>query len=263
MARVMSFIMAVFIIVPALTPAIGQAFLWTMGWRSIFWMLFVTAILSMVWYGVRHPESLAEEHRRSLKLTTLWHAFVEVLKTRASLGYTLAVGFVFAPFVAYLSSAQQIFEVGYGIVDEFPLYFAALALAIGLASAVNARLVKRFGMQKLATFGAFAYTVLSIGFLIIVWFYSGRPPLVWLMICLLPTFFCIGLMFGNLNALAMAPLGHIAGMGAAVVASLSTFTSVPLGAVIARGYDGQLYVWVIGFVLMGIGAVSTIYWARK
>ena len=262
MARLMSFVMAVFIIVPTIAPALGQGILWLGGWRTIFTTFFVVAALLFAWFALRQPETLSAEHQRPFSPRAIGQAVVEVLQIRAAIGYTFATGFVFAPFVAYLSSAQQIFQDAYGTGALFPVYFGALALAIGGASLVNGRLVVKYGMRRLSK-----AAILSIAWIsIVAWAgafaFDGLPPLWLFMAYLLAVFLCIGLVFGNLNALAMEPLGHVAGVGAAVVASLATFISVPLGALVGQSFDGTIYAQVGAFAAFGAGTFAAMRWAE-
>ena len=83
--------------------------------------------------------------------------------------------------------------------------------------------------------------------------FEGLPPL-WLFVAyLLIVFLCVGLLFGNLNALAMEPLGHLAGVGSAVVTSLSVFVSVPLGTLVGLSFDGTMYAQIAAFAVFGAG----------
>ena len=261
MARLMSFIMAVFIIVPTIAPALGQWIQFLGGWRAIFSVFFAVAAVVFLWFAIRQPETLPSERRRPLSPRAIGRSVVEVLKIRAALGYTLASGCVFAPFLAYLSTAQQIFQDVYGTGTLFPLYFGALALAVGCASFLNGRLVMQFGMRKLSRGAMLLATIGSFVGLALAFVFDGVLPFWLLMAYLLFVFVCIGLLFGNLGALAMQPLGHIAGVGAAVVASLSTLVSVPLGAFVGYIFDGTLYALIASYALFGIGALAAMKWA--
>ena len=261
MARILSFAMAVFILVPAVAPALGQGIQGLGGWRAIFAVFLAAGAIAMLWFGLRQPETLAPARRRPLSLRAVGAGVLEVLRIRAALGYTLATGFVFALFVAYLSSAQQLFQEAYSTGPLFPAYFAALAVAIGAASLANGRLVMKYGMQRLTGLATMAIALLSTTALVLAFAFDGLPPL-WLFTAyMLAAFLCIGLLFGNLNALAMEPLGHIAGIGSAVVSSLSTFISIPLGAVAGLGFDGTIYPLTAAFAVFGAGAWVAIRWA--
>ena len=262
MARLMSFTMAVFILVPTIAPALGQGILWLGGWRAIFTTFFAIAAVAFAWFALRQPETLPDARRRPFSPRAIGRAVLEVVRIRAAFGHTVATGFVFAPFVAYLSSAQQIFQEAYRTGALFPLYFGVLALAIGGAALVNGRLVMKYGMRRLSNAAAGCITLVSLVAWAGAFAFDGLPPLWLFMGYLMAVFLCIGLVFGNLNALAMEPLGHVAGVGAAVVASLSTLVSVPLGGFIGQSFDGTMYVQVGAFAVFGAAMLAAMRWAE-
>ena len=263
MARLMSFAMAVFILVPTIAPALGQGILWLAGWRAIFGTILAVGAIALAWFSLRQPETLPADRRRALSPRDLGAAALEVLRTRAALGYTLATGCVFAPFLAYLSSSRQIFQDAYRTGALFPLWFGVLSLAFGGASLLNSRLVTKHGMRRLARTAAAIVTLVSVVALALSFAFGGLPPFWLFMAYLLVVFFCIGLLFGNLNALAMQPLGHIAGVGAAVVASLTTFIGVPLGGMVGQSFDGTTYALIAAFAMFGAGTLAAMWWAGR
>ena len=263
MARVMSFVMAVFILVPVIAPSIGQVILIFFNWEAIFWMFLITALLVCIWFSIRLDETLLPESRQPLSFRKIRNGMIEVLKTLTALGYTLATGFLFSPFVGYLSSSQQIFADGYGKKDEFPLLFASLALTFGVASLVNARLVYRYGLKRLCFASVSVITGLSGIFLLGILGMDKIPPLWLFMGYMMIIFPGIGFLFGNLNALAMEPLGHIAGVGAAMIGSLSSLISIPLGILIAGAFNGTVLPLITGFSLCGLAVLFSIIWAEK
>lgn len=262
MARIMSFVMTVFILVPVFAPAIGQLVLAFAGWRYIFLMLLLLAMLALVWFWLRQPETLAPDRRIRFSVAQLLLDIGIICRIRAALGYTLTMGFAFGAFIGYLSSSQQIFQVQYQLQGRFPLYFGILACSIGCASLCNARLVMRFGMRLLSRYALFATCLLSLPFYLYSLHYDGHPPLAMLMAYLLPLFFCCGILFGNLNALAMEPLGHIAGLGSALVGSVSTLMSVVFGVWVADAYDHTVLPLVGGFTLLGLAGLVTMRWTE-
>ena len=263
MARIMSLIMSVFILVPVLAPALGQAILLVAHWRMIFGLLFALAFIGAVWVGVRQPETLPPSKRQPFKLRRIGHAVLEVCTNRISFGYSLAAGCIFGAFIGYLSSAQPILQVQYGLGTLFPAYFALLAFSIGLASLVNSKLVMKYGMQRLSSWALWAVSILSVAFFAVAYAFDGHPPLWALMANMVVSFFCIGMLFGNFNALAMEPLGHIAGIGAAVVGSLMTFISLSLGTLIGQNYDGTVLPMVGGFAVYGIASLLITRWVQR
>lgn len=262
MARVMSFVMAIFIIVPIVAPAIGQGILLIASWRAIFGVFLVTATAASLWFSLRQPETLSPDQRVPFTLARVLNGFREVLTTRVALGYTVTAGLVFGAFIGYLSTAQQVFQQQYGLGRLFPVYFAVLSMALGGASLLNARLVMRFGMKPLARWALKAIAGLSFVFFWIAHSASGQPPLWALVIYLLAVFFCEGTLYGNMNALAMEPLGHIAGIGAAVVGSLSLLISIAVGSVIGQNYNGTILPLVIGFGALAIGSLGVMRWTE-
>jgi len=263
MARIMSFIMAVFILVPVIAPALGQGVLLLAGWRAIFLSFLALAGAAVFWFAVRQPETLPSHKRLPLSLGRIWEAVVEVACNRAAVGYMLAAGMIFGAFVGYLTSSQQIFQEQYGLGRLFPLSFAVLSLGIGAAAVLNARLVMRYGMRYLSGIALSVTTGLSLVFFFIAAFLEGHPPLWATMSYCMAVFFCMGLLFGNLNALAMEPLGHIAGVAAAVVGALTTFMSVLLGSAVGLSYDGTVLPLVAGFGLCGAVSLLLLAWANK
>lgn len=263
MARVMSITMAVFILVPAIAPAIGQGLIMLTDWHGTFIFLIAMAIIGFIWFWLRQPETLPVDARKPFSIAHITAGIREVCSYRRSVGYGLTAGCVFGAFVGYLSSAQQVFQTTYQLGALFPLYFGMAALAIGTASVCNSKLVMRFGMRLLSHRALVALTTISAAFLVPTVIYDGVPPLWLFMIWLLGTFFCIGMLFGNFNALAMEPLGHIAGLGSALVGSASTFISLPLGGLIGHMYDGGVQPLVGGFALLGLVSFGLMMWTER
>ena len=260
MAQVMSFVMTIFILVPMIAPIFGQTLLFITGWRSIFGSFVLLALITLAWFALRMPETLAAEDRAPFSLRRIIGAAIEIIKIRPALGYTIVAGFVSGAHLGYLNSAQQVFQEQYDLGELFPLFFAMVALSIGLASFLNARLVMRFGMRALVRWALLIILGLSVAVLGVVLLVAGQPPLWFLMVYLMLTFFCVGILFGNNNALAMQPLGQVAGIGAAVVGSLSTFISVPLGIMIGRSYNGTILPLIAGMAILAALSLVVVRW---
>ena len=263
MARVMSFVMMIFILVPVFAPAIGQGILFISHWRAIFALFLVLAITSGLWFALRQPETLPSAQRKSFSIRRILQAIAEVCRNRVSLGYTIASGMIAGAFVGYLGSSQQIFQIQYALGTKFPLYFGMLAFAIGIALFMNGRMVMRYGMQILSTGAVLVFSGSSIIYFLIAFTQAGHPPLWTLMVFGAIAFFCVGMLFGNFNAMAMEPLGHIAGVGAAVVGSLTMFIAVPMGILISQNYNQTVLPLVGGFAILGVFSTFAIHWAKK
>tara|TARA_R100000005_G_scaffold96705_1_gene86390 strand:+ start:3729 stop:4970 length:1242 start_codon:yes stop_codon:yes gene_type:complete len=263
MARFVSLVMTVFILVPVLAPSLGQLILFVAGWRIIFLALFLLGVATLVWFGLRQQETLPPERRVPLSLSRIWRAVQEVFKTRSAFGYTLVAGLIFSAFIGYLTISQQIFQDVYKVGDMFAVYFGALALALGISSFLNARLVVRFGMYRLSSISLTGLTAFSILYTLFTLYWGGIPPFWSLVVFLTGVFFCFGILFGNFNALAMEPLGHIAGVAAAVIGSLTTFMSMGLGTVIAQLFNGTLIPMTISLSALGLLAILVMVWTER
>ena len=263
MARVMSLVMTIFILVPVIAPAIGQLILTFSDWQSIFNLFLILAIITLTWFSLRQPETLPEDKRIRFSMAQLTSDINTIISIPAVIGYTITMGIIFGAFIGYLSSSQQIFQQQYALGNQFPLYFGILATSIGLASLLNSQLVMRFGMRRLSHTAMISIAILSTAFMLIAYHYQGHPPLSLLMAYLLGVFFFMGILFGNLNALAMEPLGHVAGLGAAVVGSISTLISVVLGVLVSGAYNGTVLPLVMGFSVLSIACLIAIYWTEK
>lgn len=262
MARVMSFVSTVLLLIPMIAPTLGQAILLQAGWRSIFFSFILMALITLIWFVLRMPETLSPEKRTPFSLQRIIATTFEIIKIRPAFGYTVSIGLISGAFLGYLNSAQQVFQEGYALGERFPLYFALIALSIGVASFLNAHLVLRFGMRFLVRGSLLLILGLAIVTLGIALMTSGQLPL-WLVTAyLMSTFFCVGILFGNQNSLAMEPLGHLAGIGAAVVGSLSTLISIPLGTLIGRSYNGTVVPLITGIATLSGLALIVVHWAR-
>jgi DHA1 family bicyclomycin/chloramphenicol resistance-like MFS transporter len=263
MARVISFATTILILVPMIAPTLGQFILSFSGWRTIFSGFVLFAVITLIWYGIRIPETLQVENRLPFTFKKILRSTREILKIRSAFGFTLTAGLISGAFLGYLNSSQQIFQEMYTLGDKFPLYFATISLSLGLASFLNTQLVMRYGMIRLAKTALafiFGLAVVYLGISII---HEGQMPLISLMAYLMVTFFCIGIMFGNLNALAMQPLGHLAGIGAAVVGSVSTLISMLLGMLIGQSYNGTILPLVVGVTILSGISIFIVRWAAR
>ena len=261
MAKIMSSIMAIFIFVPAIAPALGQIILLRTNWRIIFGVLMLQGLLALTWFTIRQPETLPPHLRIPFSVPRIFNGLYEVCTNRLSLGYTIAAGFMSGALLSYLNCAQQIFQEIYHLGRQFPFYMGFLALAIGGASFVNSRIVMRFGMRSLSYRAVLFFIILMTLYLIVTLQMGGYSPLWLLLLCFMLSFFCLGIIFGNLNAIAMKPLGHIAGVGAAVIGSLTSLISSPISMGIGRYYNGTTIPLAWGFVILGISTAAAMYWA--
>jgi DHA1 family bicyclomycin/chloramphenicol resistance-like MFS transporter len=257
MARVLSVVMTIFMLVPMVAPLLGQGAEALAGWRAIFGLYLAMAVAAALWY-LAVPETLAPEARRPLLLRPVAAAMRETLSTRQTVICTLAAVAGFGAFVAYLAVSQQVLEELYALGPLFPLAFGALALVFALATFANSRLVGRLGMRSLALTGFGAMTLTAAGGAVAAAMSGGVPPF-WLVMALLAViFFCVALLFANLQALAVEPLGHIAGTASAMVLSASTLGAAIIGGAIAALYDGSVTPLFAGFAGLGLAGLGLL-----
>jgi MFS transporter, DHA1 family, multidrug resistance protein len=251
MAKILSIVVMVFILVPVIAPSLGQFLLNFYNWESIFYVNLLYGILVMLWFWRRQPETLPKEKRIKLTPSLFIDGTKEFLKYKDAIAFTLVSGFITGSFMVYLSTSQQIFEQQYNMADLFPYIFASLAISVGFATYLNSRLVVRFGMWRIAYFGTIAYVIISVLYVVLFW--SGTNPSIGILMSFFALqFFAIGFLFGNLRALAMQPLGHIAGIGAAINGFVSTVMAVPIANYIGSFVIDSVLPLFIGFSVFGV-----------
>lgn len=263
MARIVSFAMMVFTLFPAVAPLIGSFIIAGFGWRGIFGAFILFSVVSAGWLWLRQPETHPPEARRPMRAGPMWSAAREVLSNRLIVTAIAVQMLGFGALFGTLSSTQQIFDVTFGRAESFPLWFALIAVISGTGSLLNAAIVVRIGMRAVIKATLAVQAALSVLFAAVT--YAGLWPdwaffpayLAWTIF----VFFSAGLTFGNINALAMEPVGHIAGMAASLVGSLSTVAAVFIAAPIGLAFDGTpapLAVGVAACAGLGLVLMRTI-----
>lgn len=240
MARITSLVMMIFIMVPAVAPSIGAGIIHLVGWRGVFGAFVVLAVANSLWLNLRRPETLPPAARRPLNPRSLIAAAREVLGDRQVQLVTLVMTLGFGQMLGLLSSAQQLFGDTYGKGDQFPLWFAAMALLSGSGTVLNARYVVRLGMRRIVVMAYWMQVVVS-GVMTVLVLGDLLPAALQFPLFFawaVSVFFMAGVTFGNLNAMALQRKGHVAGMAASVVGALSTFGAVLIAAPVGLLYDG-------------------------
>ena len=262
MARVMSLVMSLFILVPCIAPLAGQVTLAVSHWRTIYLILVLAGILGLGWFWFRQKETLDPTKTRPFTARALYQGLRETCSHRVALGYTLCSGLVGGAFFSYLLSAQQIFQDFFHSGEKFALYFAMLAGVYGLGSVINARIVERLGMHRICYTAITGLIVLGTAFLASAYTYEKALPLPLFMVLMMGVFFCISCLFGNMNAIAMQPLGHMAGMAASVISLVSGVMSLVIGATIGQAFNGTLLPFAIGMVTCSTATLLMMKWAN-
>ncbi len=258
MARVVSFMMMIFMLVPAIAPLLGTFIIDLAGWRSIFVTFVVFSTVATVWLGVRQAETLPRAQRRAFRFTPLLAALREVLTHRSIVLSIMVQSLAFGCLFATLSSTQPIFEQAFARGASFPYWFALISIMAGMGSLLNASLVMRLGMRRMVITTLAGQMVFS-GAMVLVTALGVLPAqlvfpayLVWT----IGVFFMASLTIGNLNALALEPVGHIAGMAASVIGAISTVSSVVLAVPVGLMFNGTplpLMVAVGVYATLGYG----------
>lgn len=248
MAKIMSYITVIFILAPVIAPTFGKIFLDNFGWESIFYSQLIFGLAVTIWFWQRQAETLKKENQKEIKWSLFTEGTKAFFKHPRAVIYTIISGLISAPFITYISASQQIFSKQYELGEVYPYIFSALALGIGVATFLNGRLVMKYGMQRMATIPM--TSILCISIIYVVLFGTGPNPDSSVFILFLALIlFSVGFIFGNLNALAMQPIGHIAGIGASIIGFISTIISVPVAALIGQFVNTTALPIFIGFAV--------------
>lgn len=241
MARVMSYVLAIFVALPFIAPALGSAFAGWLGWRSIFVFLGCYALTIFSWYWWRHPETIP---RDSLSTSSFVDALQVFFCHRRSVLLTLMAGLLFGIHLAFISLSPLLFADIYRVTDTFPIYFGCVACAFGVALIFNARYVTYFGMEKIIAAGLAMLTASQACFLGVI-FFIGAVPFAGFLVLVFLLLFSLGLIFGNLTALILQPLGSLAGVGSALSSALSSAIALLLSLFIGIVYEGNLLQFIL------------------
>ncbi|WP_156453323.1 multidrug effflux MFS transporter [Polycladidibacter hongkongensis] len=260
MGRVMSLAMVVFMSVPIVAPSIGQLILSFGEWRAIFAMLTIVGILLFIWLWVRLPESLKPQNSRPLSFSGTLLAYIKVMRTPITVGYMLAMSLILGTLFGFINSAQQVFVDVFGLQDEFPIMFALIASTMAAASFLNANLVRRFGMRKLAHGAMLAFTAASlVGTTLAA---TGLQTVTSFMIIQCLCMFFFGFIGSNCNAMAMEPMGSLAGAASSVISFFTTLIGAVLGALIGHAFNGSTAPLTTGFAVLGVLAIVVVYFTE-
>ena len=264
MARVMSLTLMIFIVVPVIAPATGSAFLILGSWHYIFMSMLGLVLAVVIWFGLRMPETLRPEYRRQLSIPMVAYGIGRVVNNRASLTNMLAMGLAMGCVMTYVGSAQQIFETDiYKLGPLFPLAFAAIAVCMGVASFTNSRLVQRLGMHKLSRAGMLGFTVMAAILLFQAYLFDGRPPLLLFGATMGIAHFLLSLTLPNFNALAMEPVGDVAGTASSFIGCVTTIMGAVIGGVVGQAYNGTIFPLACGYLGLASLCLLVLLWSGK
>ncbi len=243
MAQIVSLIMIIFTLVPAIAPFLGAIVIDAFSWRAVFYGFMIFSVISAVWLALRLPETLAVEDRRPFRFHSLRSAVVEMLAHPVVRLSILVQSLCFSMLFAMLSSVQQIYDITFGRADTFAIWFGFVAIVAGSSGFLNASLVMRLGMMFLVR----AMLLAQVGFsalMVAIGYAAGAgyiPDILYFalfVIWQITVFFQAGMTLGNLMAIAQEPMGHIAGMAASVIGAVATVVGVTLAIPVGLLFDG-------------------------
>lgn len=262
MARVMSFAMLIFIVVPIFAPALGMAVLLVGDWPAIFLFTAVFALLIALWSGLRLPETHGQVTGPGRSFwARIVHGVSVVLHTRVTLGYSLALGFLFTLLMTYVATAQQVFQDIYQQGDRFPLVFGAIAAVIAFANVLNARFVLRYGAARIAM--AALWLLVAVTGALLLLCLDGNPPLPVFWVFMSATLFLFAAATPNLNALAMEPMGQVAGTASSFIGFFTTLMASGLGWLIGSQLDDRVLPIAAGFFVAALAAAGVVRGVQK
>ncbi len=258
MARIVSFIFLVFSLFPAFAPLIGQGIIGLLGWRSIFLMFVLFIGISSLWLFFRQPETLPRAARVPFRADTLW-ANIRIVVSNRTVRFTIAVQvFIFAQLLTIISTTQPVFDTVFDKEESFPVWFAVIALCASTSSFVNARFVMTVGMRGMVMRALVAVSCITAVALVVTSLVPEASTVhfgvyaVWIT----TIFYQMGLTMGNLNALALEPMGRLAGTATSVIGALATACAVVVGTPIGQFFDGTTTPIILGCLICGLIALG-------
>lgn len=256
MARIMSLVMTIFMIVPILAPSIGQLVLFVAPWEWTFGILALAGAGMLAWTYFRLKETRPPERRTPLNIRSVVNDYSEVIRTPVTFGYVAASGVIFGALFAFIGTAEQIYTEVFRTGETFVLWFAGVALMLSAANFTNSRLVERFGMRRISHGALIGFCLLSFLMVAALNLFGEKFWIFYPLFTLI--FACFGLIGSNFNALAMEPLGRIAGTASAAQGFATTTVSSLIGWLIGSRYDGSVIPVMTGFAVLGLVSLAIV-----
>lgn len=261
MARVMSLAFIVFLATPVIAPSLGQAIMLFASWRWIFGVLSIFGLAVMAWAAIKLPETQHVEDRIPISVRGVTSAFRISLSDRVAMGYTIASTLVVAGLFGFLNSAQQVFSQVLGAGDIFPLIFAGIAGSMAISSLLNSRIVERLGMRKVSHWALIGFIAVAAAHAVVA--VTGHETLVTFALMQAAMMFCFGLVMSNFGAIAMEPLGHVAGAAASIQGFITTVGGALAGFLIGQLFDGTTVPLTLGFTAFGVAGLIAVLATEK
>jgi DHA1 family bicyclomycin/chloramphenicol resistance-like MFS transporter len=261
MARRMSTIFLIFMIVPIIAPTIGQMVLLFAGWRVIFDLMAFMAVAAAIWVYLRLPETLAPENVIPIEPHALAKAWKAIVLHRNAAGYMIGAGIVQGALFGYLNSSQQMFDKVFNAADFFTIGFAVIAIGIAVSNFTNARIVERFGARRVSHTALLTFITLGALQLLAAQFAPKSMPL--FLLLLTGNMAMVGFIGSNFSSIAMTPFGHVAGAASSFQTFVRTALAASLGAIIGQQFDGSVFPVALGFLCCGLAALILVLWCEK
>lgn len=261
MARRMSTIFLIFMIVPIIAPTLGQFILLFAGWRTIFNAMAIMGLAAALWVWRRLPETLAPENMISIQPRELALAWRKVVLHRIAAGYMLGAGIVQGALFGYLNSSQQAFEHVFDAADFFTFGFAIVAMGIAVSNFTNARIVERFGARRVSQTALLLFILLGILQLLAAFFAPKSLPL--FLTFLTANMAMVGFIGSNFSSIAMTPFGAVAGAASSFQTFVRTLLAAGIGAGIGQQFNGSMVPMALGFLVCGLMALGLVLWGES
>jgi len=261
MARLMSLIMMTFLMVPILAPAIGHVIMKLAGWRAIFGGMAVIGVLVGTWAWIRLPETLQEENRQDIKVSTILRNMGSALFNRGSIGYVVGSALVFGSLFGFLNSSQQLISETFGMGDYFPLIFGSAVVGMVAANFTNSRIVEKFGARRVSHAALLGLILIGIT----QYWSASQPdqPLYQFIILMSLSMAMLGFIGANFGSIAMQPFVHIAGAASSAQTALRMSTGAILGAAIGNMYDGTSRPLAISMLSCALFALAIVLFSER
>ena len=262
MARMMSLIFVIFLLVPAVAPSIGQGVLILMGdWRWIFGVMALAGVAMSAWVYVRLPETLHESDKQQIHLPTITRNMASAVTLRETIGYTLGSALVFGGLFGFINSSQQLIGEAFGAGDKFPMIFAICAGCMAISNWSNSRIVERFGARRVSHVALFAFIAVAAAQY---WFASQPDESLWTFVPLMAAnMSLLGFIGANFGSIALQPFKHIAGAASSAQSFLRLTTGAGLGALIGFMYDGTARPLATALLITAVLSLIFVLFSEK
>ena len=262
MARMMSLIFVIFLLVPAVAPSIGQGVLAIFGdWRWIFVAMALAGCVMTLWVFTRLPETLDEADRQDIHLPTIIRNMTSAVTLRETIGYTLGSALVFGGLFGFINSSQQLIGEAFGAGDRFPLIFAICAGCMAVANWSNSRIVERFGARRVSHAALFAFIAVAGAQL---WYANQPDETLWTFVPLMAAnMSLLGFIGANFGSIALQPFRHIAGAASSAQGFLRMTSGAALGAFIGYHYDGTARPLALALLATAILSLIFVLFSEK